>query len=193
MTNVEFFNQLAPTWDNTRQRQPQLLTLLTQKLYLQPQDRVLDLGSGTGVLLPYLASLVHQVTAVDFADAMLQLAAQKHARFSNITYICGDVLELAFPKSAFEHITCLNFYPHVKDSTVFLEKMSALLVPGGRLTIMHDIPRSAVNAIHDTCCQVRDDNLPPAVTVAERLTAAGLEIICQEDTATYYFVQGVKL
>lgn len=192
ITDAEFFNQLAPAWDSTRERQPQLLTFLTHKLSLQPQDRVLDLGSGTGVLLPYLAPQVRQVTAVDFADAMLKIAAQKHAHFSNIAYIHGDILELTLTPSAFEQITCLNFYPHVKDSSVFLKKMSNLLVIGGKLTIMHDIPRSAVNAIHGTCRQVKYDNLPPAEIVSSRLKNARLKITCQEDTDTYYFVQGVK-
>lgn len=192
ITDTEFFNKLAPTWDRTRERQPQLLTFLTQKLELQTQDRVLDLGSGTGVLLPYLAPRVRQVTAVDFADAMLQIAAQKHAHFRNISYIHGDILKLSFLPAAFEQITCLNFYPHVKDSSVFLEKMSNLLVPGGKLTIMHDISRNAVNAIHGACLQVQNDNLPPAAIVTKHLTAAGLKTVCQEDTDTYYFIQSIK-
>ena len=57
---------------------------------------------------------------------------------------------------------------------------------------MHDIPRSAVNAIHGACAQVQDDNLPPAAVVAQRLTDVGLQVLYQEDTENYYFVQGVK-
>ena len=34
ITDAEFFNQLAPAWDSTRERQPQLLTFLTHKLSL---------------------------------------------------------------------------------------------------------------------------------------------------------------
>lgn len=192
MTDAEFFNKLAPTWDSTRERQPQLLQQLTAKLELKPRDRVLDLGSGTGVLLPYLAPQAAQVTAVDFAEAMLELAARNHAKLTNITYLHGDILELALPAASFEQITCLNFYPHVKDSAVFLSKAAGLLVPGGKLTIMHDIPRSAVNAIHGACAQVQDDNLPPAAVVAQRLTDVGLQVLYQEDTENYYFVQGVK-
>lgn len=192
MTDADFFDQLAPTWDKTRERQPQLLQFLTDKLNLRPTDRVLDLGSGTGVMLPYLAPAVRHVTAVDFAAAMLRIAAAKHAHLANITYLHGDILELDLPAGSFEQITCLNFYPHVKNSAVFLNKVCRLLTPGGQLTIMHDIPRSAVNAIHGACQQVQDDNLPPAAIVTQRLTAAGLRRCCAEDTDSYYFVQGQK-
>ena len=72
----EFFNQLAPQWDATRNKRPEVLQKLVAKLGLTEQDQVWDLGSGTGVLLPYLAPKVQHVMSVDYADKMLALAQE---------------------------------------------------------------------------------------------------------------------
>ena len=187
----EFFNQLAPQWDATRNKRPEVLQKLVAKLDLKEQDQVWDLGSGTGVLLPYLAPRVQHVTAVDYADKMLALAREKMAGTPNITFLVSDVMELEIPKST-TLITCLNFYPHVTDKPAFLQKMFAALPAGGRLAIMHDISRAAVNAIHKDCEQVKEHLLLPAAAESKRLKAAGFKILAAEDTEEFYFLLGQK-
>jgi len=51
----EYFDQLAPTWgkDLTQERQ-ECLSNIAKDLYIIPSYYVLDIGSGTGVLLPIL-------------------------------------------------------------------------------------------------------------------------------------------
>jgi ubiquinone/menaquinone biosynthesis C-methylase UbiE len=187
----EFFNQLAPQWDATRNKRPEVLQKLVAKLDLKEQDQVWDLGSGTGVLLPYLAPRVQHVTAVDYADKMLALAREKMAGTPNVTFLVSDVMELEIPKST-TLITCLNFYPHVTDKPAFLQKMFAALPAGGRLAIMHDISRAAVNAIHKDCEQVKEHLLLPAKQEIWNLTAAGFKILAAEDTEEFYFLLGRK-
>lgn len=188
---AEFFNQLASIWDETRNKHPEVLAKLVAKLNLRNQDRVLDLGSGTGVLLPYLAPKVTYVTAVDYADKMLDLAQKKMAWATNITYVVSDVMRLSIASST-TLITCLNFYPHVTDKPAFLQKMFAALPTDGRLAIMHDIPRAAVNAIHKNCEQVKEHLLQTAVDEGRLLETTGFKILTAEDTDEFYFLLGQK-
>lgn len=192
MEQWEFFNKLAKEWDRTRNSNPSLLRELVAKLGLKPEDRVLDLGSGTGVLLPYLASEVKEVVAVDFAKEMLKVSEEKNRAFQNIKYVVADVANLDFPGETFQQITCLNFFPHVEAKKAFLKDMYKLLKVGGHLTIMHDIPRAKVNHIHGSCQQVQEDRLMPAEKLGAILGELGFAVTALEDTDQYYFVQGKK-
>lgn len=192
MKQKDFFNSIAANWDGTRESNHEKLQLLVQKLGLNQEDQILDLGSGTGVLLPYLASLVHSVTAVDFAENMLAISQEKHKQFNNITYLVADVEALPWAESSFHHIVCLNFFPHVARKEKFMEDMYKLLKVGGKLTIMHDISRQAVNGIHGSCEQVQEDRLPPAAQTAQLLLQYNFTILVQEENEHFYFVQGRK-
>ena len=189
---AEFFNSLAKSWDAQRARDDKRLTAFAAMLRLQPEDCVLDAGSGTGVLLPYLAPYVKRIAAVDFAEQMLAVAQAKNQQFTNIEYYAADILEFE-PGYLFTKISCLNFYPHIKAKEVFLNKMAALLEPGGLLTIMHDISRDQVNGVHAGCHNVAQDRLAAGQLEAERLRAAGFKINWCCDNDYYYYLQGEKL
>src|SRR5258708_18760841 len=59
---------------------------------LQPADRVLDLGCGTGWATRRIARKVTsgEILGLDVADEMLKRAEQASERFSNVRYVWGS-------------------------------------------------------------------------------------------------------
>lgn len=189
----QFFNDLAHSWDDTRSLNAVKLDRLIGMAEIAPGEAVLDIGTGTGVLIPFLKAAVGEtgsITALDFAEAMVARAAQKHAQLSGIRYVAADIMKFQSEQQRYNKIVCLNFFPHVKDKQAFLVKMQALLADGGSLIIMHDISRAAVNSIHSTSEVVKEDRLPPSSVVGAMLTQAGFEVITALDNEELYFVKG---
>jgi ubiquinone/menaquinone biosynthesis C-methylase UbiE len=84
MNAKDYFNNAAETWDSKFQT-PKLLSFL-EKLVLQFNlkrgQHVLDVGTGTGVLIPYLTKVLGpsgSVTALDFSEKR-QNQRWKHRR-----------------------------------------------------------------------------------------------------------------
>ena len=65
--DVDFFNTCAENWDSIRNTNPQTLERLMGLAKIPANATILDVGSGTGVLLPYLHAAVGaqgKITAV---------------------------------------------------------------------------------------------------------------------------------
>ena len=71
-----FFDAQSRSWDSRMIRDPDLLRCLLAWLPLQSGDSVLDVGTGTGVLLPYIREIAPQgeIDAVDISSGMLAVA-----------------------------------------------------------------------------------------------------------------------
>lgn len=192
----EFFDGCAANWDKIRDTDSHKLQKLVNMIKLQQGDNVLDVGTGTGVLLPYLLQAIcanGHITAVDFSEKMLEQAKLKQQHKKNIIFEAGDIMELELSKESFNAITGLNFYPHLHNrKEEFLKKMLPLLKKGGTLTIFHDISREQVNSIHAESKEVREHKLPPADEVGLLLQNAGYVLVQVYEDDTMYFVQGRK-
>jgi ubiquinone/menaquinone biosynthesis C-methylase UbiE len=189
-----FFDRLAETWDAYRGRDDQKLSRLIEMAGLRAGDRVLDIGCGTGVLIPFLKAAVGaegSVVGLDFSANMIAQAQKKHGPVSGVSYAVADILEYR-PDVLFTHITCLNFYPHIQDKRLFFNRMNTLLEGQGALTVMHDMSRAAVNAIHGQSRVVTEDRLPPAADVAGLFVQNGFTVEAALDTNDFYFIQGRK-
>ena len=146
-----FFENYAGTWDRDRKENPEILSFLVTLMGLSAGDTVLDAGSGTGILLPYLHRAVTgtgRIEELDYSHRMLEQARQKFASVPGVTYTEKDILKYKLPQKTYDAIVCLNFYPHIAQyKEVFIKKMTAALKQDGALIIMHDMPRSRVNAL----------------------------------------------
>ena len=195
---VEFFDRCAGKWDATRDTYPSRLRFLLDLAALPAGGRVLDAGSGTGVLLPYLMEVLGpqgHITAVDFSSQMLALAKAKFGDYAAIDFRCGDILQLEFPPASYDAVICLNFFPHLTtlaQKQAYIARAYAALRPGGKILILHDISRDAVNGVHSQCEETLNDRLPSGIDVSALLRAAGfIDTVGLEDDELY-FVRGIK-
>ncbi|HKG54592.1 MAG TPA: class I SAM-dependent methyltransferase [Anaerolineales bacterium] len=101
-----------------------------------PYENILDFGCGSGVMLPFLAQHVRQVTAIDIDLVPLE-SLKKHIPLAeNVHVLDANQISLSqlTPKS-FDLINALDVLEHVDDLSTTLRDLLHLLRPGGRLLV----------------------------------------------------------
>lgn len=101
-------------------------------LALQPGERVLVNGCGTGADLPLIPAGV-EVLAADLTPAMLR-QAQAHAR-PGIEFRVLDGMALDLPDGAFDAAVLHMVLEVVEDPARFLAETARVLRPGGRVAV----------------------------------------------------------
>jgi ubiquinone/menaquinone biosynthesis C-methylase UbiE len=109
-------------------------------LALQPGERVLDIGSGPGLLADEMAREVGaqgSVTGVDPSEEMLAIArSEQSSDEERLVYLVGAATELPVPDADFDAVTSTQVYEYVADMSTALAEAHRVLRPGGRLVIL---------------------------------------------------------
>lgn len=113
------------------------LQLLVDAAGTGPDDTVLDVACGPGLVACAFAAVARHVTGVDLTPAMLdrarQLAADKG--IANVTFDAGDVVRLAFPDGVFSIVVSRYAFHHFTDPGAVLREMVRVCRPGGRVLV----------------------------------------------------------
>ncbi len=111
--------------------QPYIVAYMTEQLHIQPQDIVLDIGTGSGYQAAILSRLAAHVYSI---ETIKTLSAEAKARFAqlqyeNITVVRGDGSQ-GLPRYApFNAILAAAAAPNVPEPLV------RQLAPGGRMIL----------------------------------------------------------
>ncbi len=190
-----FFNQRAAAWDErAAEKDRARLEAMVERLGLKPGSAVLDVGTGTGVLLPFILERVGpgaRIIALDFAIEMLKVARSKGI-VGAIDCVCADVGHLPIADQVVDGVVCYSSLPHFPDKPRALTECFRILKSGGTIAICHTAGRVAVNAIHLKIPEVRDDLVPDGPEMERMLARAGFENIDIADRPDSYLARAVK-
>jgi ubiquinone/menaquinone biosynthesis C-methylase UbiE len=191
----DFFNSRAATWDEkVAEKDVSRLKSMIDRLDVKPGVTVLDVGTGTGVFVPYLLKKIGRegkLVCLDFSENMLKIARAKGFT-GNVQYLCADIGNSRLPDESFDAVVCYSVYPHFEDKPKTLKEMYRLLKKGGRLFICHTSSRQAINDIHRSTPEVCDHIFPENQETRRMLAGAGFEDIVIEDSKEDYFVSARK-
>jgi ubiquinone/menaquinone biosynthesis C-methylase UbiE len=190
-----YFNAQAEIWDEKiAEKDTSRLECIAACLTIEPGATILDVGTGTGVLLPYLldkAGAEGKLIALDHAEKMLLKAKAKNLR-GNISYICADIMSVPLADEICDTVVCYSSLPHFPDKPQALLEIKRVLKKGGELFICHTSSREHINGIHRQIPTVQNDLLPDAIEMTFLLTNAGFTAIKVEDKMDSYFACGRK-
>ena len=192
MSAKEYFNKAAKTWDEMFYT-PSLssfLENLVPQFGIDTEQTVLDMGTGTGVLIPYLIQAVGpsgSITAIDYSEKMVQICKSKHSHLKNVSITVGNIEEDVFPAESFDVVTCFGVFPHLENKQKALQNINNLLKPGGKLVIAHALGSEELNAHHKKVSkQVAHVMLPKKTEMTKLLEQAGFSGVSIKDEPGCY-------
>lgn len=194
-TQQRFFDEVACEWDeiNDSDKYETIRRIFESKL-LPLTGPVLDVGCGTGILLPLLAQLnstyVHEL---DISGQMLRMARNKFQSSNHHSYLQADAHFLPCQDCRFGTVFCFCVYPHFYDQEQATDEIYRVLLEGGRMIVLHLMDHQELNQMHASKNKVvAGDILPPAGILAGRLRRRGFRIEHCEERAGFYLVTGIK-
>lgn len=192
MNQVEFFNQIAKEWDSIIEVNEEKINTLLSKLNITDNSKVLDIGTGTGVLIPFLKSLNPNgyIKGVDISSEMLNVAREKFRNIEKVSFELVDV-EKDVINETYDSIVLYSMFPHLKDKTNTIKKLvEKNLGKSGQLIIAHSNSRTFLNNMHkekNEC--VSEDRLIPVINQRYLFEKVGLKVVdAFEDNEIYYLV-----
>ncbi len=197
MNQKEYFDSIAGQWDSMCPHDPEKLTRIMELSGLRRGDRVLDVGTGTGVLIPYIRSRIGEkgsIVAADFAPNMLREAENKYGcGYGKIEFACGDVLDGSFLAGRlFDCIMCYSVFPHFPDKSDAVIKLANRLAKGGRIVVCHSSSRDTINNLHKNgCSAIKDNYLPDMDTLKSCFESSVMRIAQAVDDSDMFLLAAV--
>ena len=147
---------------------------------LEGRPRLLDVGTGTGALLPFYEECgIHEsdVTGVDLCASML---AHARARFPSATFIEGDFLDVEADDDRvmwstaepYDVVVFNAVFGNLYDQSKALAHAAALLRPGGSVVISHPLGAAFVHDLHVSDPTVVPHELPDRLGLTSLLYGA---------------------
>jgi SAM-dependent methyltransferase len=115
----------------------EMLELLVGAAGTGPEDVVLDVACGPGLVACAFARVARHVTGIDVTPAMLDRAREIAAerRIENATFQLGEAVPLPFDDACFSIVVSRFAFHHFLDPGAALAEMKRVCRPGGRVVV----------------------------------------------------------
>ena len=118
-------------------------------------DVVLDLGTGTGILVPLIRRYgPEKIYACDISQDMLA-RLQNHYTYAET--LLADARDIRLPDDSIDVIFMNACYPNIVDKRSTFANISRMVKSGGRMVISHPMGKSFIDLIRDQSSFPLDD------------------------------------
>jgi len=142
---ARYFAAHAANWDELRAlhvAEEKVEAAIRESIGAAPVDALLDLGTGTGRMLEFLAPSANRAVGVDQSPQMLSLARARleRAGLRNVQLRQGDLYALPVERDTYDLVIIHQVLHYLDDPSRAVREAARALRPGGRLLIVDFAP-----------------------------------------------------
>lgn len=164
---------------------PERLEEIVRAGGILPGDTVLDIGSGTGILIPIIKRYKpSQIYACDLSEKML---SQLKTNCPDVQTFLTDVKDLRLPQASVDVAFLNACYPNIADKAGAFDNLSRIVKPGGRVVISHPIGKTFILSLKDAMSFPLDE-FPGRQSAEELFKPYGFEVASFTDQAQLYIL-----
>jgi ubiquinone/menaquinone biosynthesis C-methylase UbiE len=134
----QFARQAVPFSDMPAHSNEEANRLLIEMAQIGPEDTVLDVACGPGLVACRLAEVAHHVAGIDLTPAMIEQARarQRASGLTNLTWLVGDAVPLPFSDATYSAVVTRYSFHHFLDPKAVLDERVRVCQPGGRVAVI---------------------------------------------------------
>jgi len=187
----EFFNSMASTWDESQgPSRGDLFMRVVEECRLERGQVVLDAGTGTGVMIPFILEKIGgegRIIAIDYAGKMIE-EFRKKCFPSNVTGMVADMHSTGFSDETFDRVIVNACYPHFEDKKAALMEIYRIMKKNGIFIISHIRGRRFINDLHRRSNRlIGKDIIPGVQELSSEAGSCGFTFLNGADEDDFYF------
>ncbi len=165
----QFTRQAQPFATSPAIRNREILDRILQMAEPHPDDTVLDVACGPGLLTCAFAHVVRQATGCDLTPAMLEQAkiVERDQGLTNVKWEIGDAIALPYKDGEFSIVATRFTFHHFLDPLAALKEMRRVCRPGGKVVVADSSPAAAKADAFNALERLRDPSHVRALPVEE--------------------------
>ncbi|MDD3726471.1 MAG: class I SAM-dependent methyltransferase [Candidatus Ratteibacteria bacterium] len=194
ITKKEFFNNLADRWDKEDIVDIEKYRRIISEADIKKGQNILDVGTGTGVLIPYILEREKEVHifAIDFAEKMIEKFRSKGFSL-NVQSFVMDIRKTTFEDNFFDRIIVNSCFPHFEEKPLVLREIHRLLKTDGIFIISHPTGRKFINELHKkTHPLIEEDIIWDISSLKVFIEPFGFNLVKEIDEDDFFLISFLK-
>ncbi len=152
-------------------------------------DTILDVGSGTGILIPIIRKYKPgRIYGCDLSERMLE---QLRKNYSYVKTVKADVRDLKLNEGSIDAVFVNACYPNIVDKKGAFSNISKMMKPEGRIIVSHPLGKAFIVSLKDSVPFPLDE-FPEEPEARALFRPFGFEIETFIDEPELYILVGMK-